>query len=59
MDFDTKIKPLITDIDLNLKEFLMSSAFNRFMIKERLDNWWDQAFEQANSANRVIFLVWI
>lgn len=55
MDFDTKIKPLITDIDLNLKEFLMSSAFNRFMIKERLDNWWDQAFEQANSANRVIF----
>lgn len=55
MNIDTKIQPLIQDIEnLKLKEFLKSSAFNRFMIKEGLDNLWAQAFEQANRENRVI-----
>jgi len=55
MNIDTKIQPLIQDIEkLNLKEFLKSSAFNRFMIKEGLDKFWAQAFEQANRENRVI-----
>ena len=55
MDAIPKLKPLIADIKkLNIGEYLKSTDFERYAIKNNFESAWDEAYKKAKNSRSFI-----
>lgn len=54
MKCNTQIEPLIKDLKgLGLRDYLKSSTYKRFLVKNSLDAFWKQCYDHSQSENNV------